>query len=180
MFELVEKVVELAKQKLPDTYLIISEITPRMDHFDRDVFQTNTRIQDLAYNEGNITLIRHNNLRNYQSMKDNKHVSEDLGIQKLAGNLKYGIRRAFGIQSSGDSRVHYSNRQDWRASAPSSFGASPRAPQSWQGRFDNMSLNPHNYHKETQKYEDSTLKSLDERIGHLILMLSNGQMPIKK
>ena len=52
--------------------------------------------------------------------------------------------------------------------------------QSWQGRFDNMSLNPHNYHKETQKYEDSTLKSLDERIGHLILMLSNGQMPVKK
>ena len=70
--------------------------------------------------------------------------------------------------------------QDWRASAPSSFGTGPRAPQKCQGRFDNMNLNPHNYHKETEKYEDSTLKRLDQRIGPLLLMLSNGQMPIKK
>ena len=179
MFDLFEKVAELAKQKLPDTCLIISEITPRMDHFNRDVFQINSCIQDLAFNDGSIILIRHNDLRNYQSMKDNKHVSEDLGIQTLAGNLKYGIRRAFGIQSSGDFKTHYSNRQNWRAPALSLFGTSPRAPQGWQRRFDNVNLNPHNYHKETERYEDSTPKSLDQRIGHLILMLSNGQMPIK-
>ena len=95
----IESLIEHFQQALPHTQLILSEVTPRMDALDRDVFKVNQCIRSMVEQYSAITLVKHHSLRKMENFRDNKHVSESIGVQRLAGNLKAGIRSAFGIQN---------------------------------------------------------------------------------
>ena len=119
LFEHFEHVINSFHKTLPNTKLIISEVTPRMDAFDRDVVQVNDLIKSFTYDMENITIVKHHSLRNLQLMRDNKHVSSSAGVLRLAGNLKFGIRSAFGIPTMKESQF---SRQNEFAPAPTRMG----------------------------------------------------------
>ena len=96
VYKSLEILIKTCWDTLPDTHIILSEITPRMDMLDRDVFKVNKFLHQNFEND--VTIIKHHSLQNQNLMKDNKHVNEYEGTTKLAGNLKFGIRRAFGIE----------------------------------------------------------------------------------
>lgn len=87
--------IDTHKHALPDTHLILSEIIPRMDALDRDVLKVNEMIREIS--DDKINIVKHHSLRYYEHYRDNKHVNESTGINKLAGNLKAAIRSAFGF-----------------------------------------------------------------------------------
>eukprot|EP00112_Aurelia_sp_Birch-Aquarium-sp1_P000188 Seg10144.1 transcript_id=Seg10144.1/GoldUCD/mRNA.D3Y31 product="hypothetical protein" protein_id=Seg10144.1/GoldUCD/D3Y31 len=99
-----------------------------MDAFDRDVVRVNELIKSFTYDMENITVVRHHSLRNFQLMRDNKHVSSSAGVQRLAGNLKFGIRSAFGIPAMKESQFQPQfARQSEFAPAPTRM----RMPYHW-------------------------------------------------
>ena len=69
-----------------------------MDILDRDVFKVNKFIHEHLTDNHNITVVKHHSLRNSTLMRDNKHVSDMEGTVRLAKNLKFGMRTAFGVQ----------------------------------------------------------------------------------
>lgn len=98
IIETIRSLVISFKQNLPNSQLILSEIIPRMDGLDRDVIATNRMIHEVLQDEEQVIIVKHHSLRNQEFYNDNKHVTNTNGVQKLAGNLKFGIRKAFGIQ----------------------------------------------------------------------------------
>eukprot|EP00112_Aurelia_sp_Birch-Aquarium-sp1_P018694 Seg4498.2 transcript_id=Seg4498.2/GoldUCD/mRNA.D3Y31 product="hypothetical protein" protein_id=Seg4498.2/GoldUCD/D3Y31 len=151
--EEIKCMIEHFQQVLPLTQLILSEITPRMDGLDRDVFQVNQNIRSMIEQYSAITLVKHHSLRKMENFRDNKHVSESIGVQRLAGNLKAGIRSAFGIQNQYNNRfLHQGTNQSFQYSS-----------REWNGERETLSAR-HNYE---QRYTQHQARSVSpERPRH--------------
>ena len=156
LFKQIKDLVHEFQSILPNTKLILSELTPRMDSFDRDVLKVNEMIKTNIPVNDKITIIRHNSLRAFQHFRDNKHVTNTSGIARLAGNLKHGIRIAFGIQTS---------KRD--GSIPSPRLAEPQLPQpqlppQWQNNYQ---------HHSKPKDADQKLDTMCNQMETLISLL---------
>ena len=163
VFQNIKALIESCQKYIPTSRIILSEITPRMDILDRDVFRINRLIHENYSNINMITIVKHHSLRNSNTMRDNKHVSETEGTLKLAKNLKFGIRKAFGIQGS---KYRASEKSEWR-STQTYYKTDPKMekfrkvyqdPQSWNGIVN----------------EDGNLKIIKD----LLLMQNRPQMPL--
>eukprot|EP00112_Aurelia_sp_Birch-Aquarium-sp1_P012970 Seg2731.7 transcript_id=Seg2731.7/GoldUCD/mRNA.D3Y31 product="hypothetical protein" protein_id=Seg2731.7/GoldUCD/D3Y31 len=169
LFKEIKDLVHHFQNILPDTNLILSELTPRMDSFDRDIITVNEMIKtNIPINE-KITIIRHNSLRSFQHFRDNKHVTNTSGITRLAGNLKHGIRTSFGI--------HLSKKESHDlAKSPEQFSRSsqnsqPQLPPQWGNNHNNQhqsSTKP----KATDDKLDNMCTQMDTLISLLKVQMS--------
>ena len=110
--ELLSTITQL-RSNFPEIKIILSEITPRFDSFDRDVLKLNALLFQTFKNDSTVYLLRHNNLRKEEFFFDNKHILREQ-INRLAGNFKFGYRKVFDIKLDRERRPAFSspsNRQ---------------------------------------------------------------------
>ena len=95
--EMVETIL-MVRRMYPFIKIIISEVTPRNDERDSEVILCNERLNERVTQMENVVIINHSNLRdeNMSMFSDAKHIKEN-DIKVYAGNIKTGLRKAFGI-----------------------------------------------------------------------------------
>ena len=106
-----------------------SEVIPRNDNRDSEVITCNNLLNSYATNQDDVYIARHANLRDktYSCFRDNKHIRETK-IARFAANLKFALRKAYGIESSrpkGDG-FHYNSCQARNIAPPPHGNASNR------------------------------------------------------
>ena len=85
------------KIKNPNTKILLSEITPRNDAFDREVMQLNALLFNSIRLADTVYLVRQSSLRRSEYFHDNKHIERN-HINRLSGNIKFSLRKALGIK----------------------------------------------------------------------------------
>ncbi len=72
-----EKLLRDFETNLPETKLILSEVTPRMDALDQDVLNTSNLLYQLMETKSSleVTIRRHTSLRNLNYYTDDKHIN---------------------------------------------------------------------------------------------------------
>ena len=85
------------KIKNPNTKILLSEITPRNDAFDKEVMQLNAPLFNSIRLDDTVYLVRQSNLRRSEYFHDNEHIDRN-HINQLAGNIKFSLRKALGIK----------------------------------------------------------------------------------
>ena len=99
VYEKMEDVVNIIREKYKDCKIIISEITPRTDDRDNEVIKCNTLINQMSKNKEFIFIARQSNLRddNGTMFDDAKHITRN-AIPKFVANIKRVLEKAYGIE----------------------------------------------------------------------------------
>ena len=84
--------IETCEKISPHNKIMLSEIIPRMDILDRDVFKVNKLIDKTIANSKMITIVEHHSLRKSTLMKDNKHVAE---VERTLTHVNLACGRVF-------------------------------------------------------------------------------------
>ena len=78
--------------------VILSEVTPRMDEYDKRVEETNVLLQQYVRSNQELFLTRNSNLRNPNFyLKDGIHLKQSISA-RFANNIKIALRAAYGIK----------------------------------------------------------------------------------
>ena len=96
MKELVD-IITLLRHKHPGIKIVISEITPRKDSWNRQVNEFNDMLRDLG-EFSDVFLVDQSNLRNSDvssTLWDDRHIHKR-AIPRFAGNIKRALRKAYG------------------------------------------------------------------------------------
>ena len=97
-FTSVHKFVENVWLRYPDVKIVLSEVTPRMDHVDTRVKEANVLLRQYAQGFDNIFLTLNSNLRNPDNyFDDGIHLKHHI-IPRFAANIKRALRAAYGIK----------------------------------------------------------------------------------
>ena len=97
-FTSVHKFVENVWLRYPDVKIVLSEVTPRMDHVDTRVKEANVLLRQYAQGFDNIFLTLNSNLRNPDNyFDDGIHLKHHI-IPRFAANIKRAPRAAYGIK----------------------------------------------------------------------------------
>ena len=106
VFQEMIETITMIREKYPDIKIIISEVTPRKDDRDVEVLLCNEKLNEIVCKMQNVIIINHHNLRdeNMSMFADAKHIKATC-INIFAGNIKTGLRKAFGITRKG--RLNY-------------------------------------------------------------------------
>ncbi len=115
VFDDIRKTVERIQNEYPHVKVILSEITPRMDDdgLDREVKDCNKLLNDYVNVSETIFIARNSNLRDRKFfLPDGKHLKQN-SIARFASNIKWALRRAYGIRlSNGNQRYERSYQQE--------------------------------------------------------------------
>ena len=85
------------KRQNPNTKILLSEITPRNDAFDREVMQLNALLFNSVRLDDTVYLARHSNMRRSEYFHDNKHTERN-HVNRLAGNIRFSLRRLWELK----------------------------------------------------------------------------------
>ena len=152
VFKKIQTTVEKLKTKYPNVKVIASEVTPRLDEFDTQVKDCNKLLNDYVSESNNVYIARHSNLRDPTFfLADKKHLQKR-AAGRFASNIKWALRRAYGItrtfQGSRDNSNGYNDNRaggysndynDNRAGRYSNDHNENRASQYSNGYTDNRS-----------------------------------------
>ena len=86
--------IEIIRQKLPNTKILISELLPRGHYLKQDAMKLNTLIYRHINMMQNVEFLKHDNISNArrQVLYDTKHLNKFVGIPLLKQNFLYFIR----------------------------------------------------------------------------------------
>ena len=96
----IKKTAERIQSMYPDVKVIVSEVTPRMDSedLDKEVKECNELLNDFVKQSENTFIVRNSNLRDRKFfLDDGKHLKQNT-IARFASNIKWALRRAYGIK----------------------------------------------------------------------------------
>ena len=146
-----------------------------MDGLDRDVKVTNRMIHEMLQDEEQVIIVKHHSLRNREFYSDNKHVTNTNGVQKLAGNLKFGIRKAFGIQPKNTNQSQYVQQDE-------NTRYNSGSPQNWNGwdyerKIPRMHPNEHTKNDRYVTNASPQVKIQEHMDALKSLFMSSFQMP---
>ncbi len=109
VFKGIQTTVEKIKTRYPGVKVIASEITPRLDEFDIHVKDCNKLLNNYVTDSDNVYIARHSNLRDPTFFHvDKKHLHQR-AIGRFASNIKWALRRAYGINRSFQTARDYTN-----------------------------------------------------------------------
>ena len=98
LFTNIHELVNRLKESFPGIKIILSEITPRMDQFDKRVEETNVLLQQYVSGNNELFLTRNSNLRNPDFYwNDGIHLKQSI-TARFANNMKIALRAAYGIK----------------------------------------------------------------------------------
>ena len=106
-------IVNRIKVEHPTTKIVLSEVTQYKAR-DNEVQAYNEHLHSMLSEAENVTLVKHDNLRNETWSKfrdDGKHINHT-SMNIFAGNLKGGLRRALNINRYNQSRTYREIQQD--------------------------------------------------------------------
>ena len=90
--------INFVKSLYPSIKVIVSEFTPRNDARDKEVLSCNEMLHKGAGGMENVFIVSHSNLRdeNMSMFDDAKHIRKE-NVNVFAGNIKAGLRKAYGM-----------------------------------------------------------------------------------
>ena len=98
LFSNITQLVSRMCEIYPNLKFILSEVTPRMDEFDKRVKEANVLLGQYTQGNDHIFLVRNSNLRNPDNFfRDGKHLKHEI-IPRFASNIKRALRAAYGIK----------------------------------------------------------------------------------
>ncbi len=114
------ELLNVIKEKYPDSKIILNELTPRNDSRDNEVIKCNGALFTAIEKDNKIFLAKQSNLRDpeYTFFFDAKHIKSSK-IGRYVNNIKIALRKAYGIADPRYSSVHH-DRQRWNNISPTS------------------------------------------------------------
>ena len=98
LFTSVHKLVVSLKESFPGIKIILSEVTPRMDHIDERVKDVNRLFEQYVAGKQDLFLTRNSNLRNPDFYHpDGIHLKKTISA-RFANNMKIALRAAHGMK----------------------------------------------------------------------------------
>ena len=124
------------KKAAPGIKIILSEVTPRKTK-DEEVQTCNKELREILKVAENITLVKHDNLRNeeWTHHRDERHITES-STARLAGNLKSAFRKAIGATTRKNAPLYRSSNRYQRGNERGAGGDS--RPHDGRNRHDNQ------------------------------------------
>ena len=116
VFHDIKKTVQRIQSEYPNVKVIVSEITPRMDDddIDKEVRDCNKLLNEFVAASETTFITRNSNLRDRRFfLPDGKHLRLE-SIAKFASNIKWALRRAYGIRWTPDSTFPSNSPQNPR------------------------------------------------------------------
>ena len=129
LFTSIHELVVKLKESFPGIKVILSEVTPRMDEYDKRVEETNVLLQQYVRSNQELFLTRNSNLRNPDFYwNDGIHLKQSISA-RFANNMKIALRAAYGIKKpSGVSNESTFRRNVDATLAPDSRSSHPQHP----------------------------------------------------